>query len=124
MTKSNRVNKNSTKSVEKKYISYLIKFALPAAVIGIMAGYGLSQFLNKPANKVGPSIMEDLSLYQLKETRPTLSPALFKGKIAWAYQVALEIPKVLDQLYCYCKCDENFGHRSLLSCYVGQHGAN
>jgi hypothetical protein len=55
------------------------------------------------------------------ETRPTLSPAYFTGKAAKAYMAAREIPEVLDSLYCYCDCEKNFGHKSLLSCYVDQH---
>lgn len=55
------------------------------------------------------------------ETRPTLDPTQFTGKISQAYQVAREIPQVLDQIYCYCECQENYGHKSLLSCYVDLH---
>lgn len=57
------------------------------------------------------------------ERRPTLSPALFTGVVAQAYQVAREIPQVLDQLYCWCKCIENSGHKSNLSCFVDSHAA-
>ena len=41
-----------------------------------------------------------------------------------AYQVAHDMPEVLDQLYCYCECDKHSGHRSLLSCYTDHHAAN
>ncbi|MEK6682128.1 MAG: CYCXC family (seleno)protein [Nitrospirota bacterium] len=58
------------------------------------------------------------------EARPTLSPALFFGKTSNAYKVAQEIPEVLDSLFCYCYCKPNFGHKSLLTCYVDDHGAN
>jgi len=61
--------------------------------------------------------------YKFRETKPTLSPALFVGKVAEAYKGAREIPEVLDQLYCYCRCAENFGHKSLLSCYAGRHAS-
>lgn len=57
------------------------------------------------------------------ERRPTLSPALFGGVVARAYQIAREIPEVLDELYCYCFCIENHGHRSNLSCFVDSHAA-
>lgn len=57
------------------------------------------------------------------ERRPTLSPALFTGVVAQAYQLAREIPQVLDQLYCWCKCIENHGHKSNLSCFVDSHAA-
>jgi hypothetical protein len=55
------------------------------------------------------------------ETRATLSPAYFTGKAAMAYKAAREIPEVIDSLYCYCDCEKNFGHKSLLSCHVDQH---
>lgn len=53
----------------------------------------------------------------------TLSPALFVGKVAAAYQVAREIPETLAQIYCYCRCDQSAGHRSLLDCYTDPHAA-
>ncbi len=61
--------------------------------------------------------------YVRRETGTPLSPALFVGKTATAYQVAQEIPDVLDQLYCYCECDRHMGHLSLLSCFVDSHAA-
>ena len=58
-----------------------------------------------------------------RETRPTLDPTHFTGKASAAYQVAREIPDVLDQLQCYCACRSQYGHVSLLSCYVDGHGS-
>jgi hypothetical protein len=58
-----------------------------------------------------------------RETRSTLDPALFSGKVALAYQVAREIPGLLDQLHCYCECDTFMDHTSLLSCYTDYHAA-
>jgi hypothetical protein len=58
-----------------------------------------------------------------RETRPTLDPALFVRKAAASHRVAREIPDVLDQLYCYCRCDKQLGHKSLLSCYTDGHAA-
>jgi len=104
--------------------SYLIKFGLPAIIFTVTVGYILQQFFSQSTKRAGLNIVEDLWLYQLKETRPTLAPALFRGKIARVYQIALEIPKVLDQLHCYCRCKANFGHKTLLSCYVDYHAAN
>jgi len=56
-----------------------------------------------------------------RETRPTLDPARFTGKAALAHRAAREIPEVLDQLHCYCGCDRDAGHVSLLSCYTDGH---
>jgi hypothetical protein len=58
-----------------------------------------------------------------RETRPTLDPASYTGKASAAYQVAREIPDVLDQLQCYCACRSQYGHVSLLSCYADGHGS-
>ncbi|HHN63898.1 MAG TPA: hypothetical protein ENK09_00860 [Nitrospirae bacterium] len=58
------------------------------------------------------------------ETRPTLEPSLFTGMTRAAYAAAREYPQVLDQVYCYCNCDQPpFNHVSLLSCFVDNHGA-
>lgn len=57
------------------------------------------------------------------ENKPLLSPDLFKGKTAYTYQIANEIPDILDSLYCYCYCQKHSGHKSLLSCYTDKHAA-
>ena len=60
------------------------------------------------------------------ETRQTLDPALFSDStVKKAYQVAKDIPWILDSIYCYCFCEESpvFRHKSLLSCYVDDHAA-
>ncbi len=59
----------------------------------------------------------------LRENRPTLLPQRFSGKVRSAYEIARAIPEVLDRLYCYCRCRENFGHKNLLSCYVDTHAS-
>jgi hypothetical protein len=58
------------------------------------------------------------------ETHPVLDPLLFTGIARSAYAAAKEYPKVMDQVYCYCKCDEPpVNHKSLLSCFTDRHGA-
>ena len=39
------------------------------------------------------------------------------------YQMAQQVPSVLYQLPCYCRCDRELGHASLRSCFEGTHGA-
>jgi hypothetical protein len=57
------------------------------------------------------------------ETRPVLDPMLFTGLAREAYAAAKKYPEVMDQVFCYCKCDEPpFNHKSLLSCFVDTHG--
>ncbi|HUI40467.1 MAG TPA: CYCXC family (seleno)protein [Terriglobia bacterium] len=43
--------------------------------------------------------------------------------VARAYQIASEIPTVLAQQPCYCHCDKEFGHTSLLDCFASSHTA-
>lgn len=53
----------------------------------------------------------------------TLSPALFSGYAARGYQVAKEIPDVLERIRCYCGCDVSPGHQNNLDCFSDEHGA-
>jgi hypothetical protein len=53
-----------------------------------------------------------------------LTGAFFREK--WqveVYKEAAQIPAVLYQLPCYCRCDRALGHSSLHSCFEGTHGA-
>jgi hypothetical protein len=53
-----------------------------------------------------------------------LSPTLFNDpKTREAYQVALDIPEVLEQLPCFCGCMKSFGHKNNLFCFKDQHGS-
>ena len=59
-----------------------------------------------------------------KETRPVLDPALFTGQTRLAYAAAQKYPEILNEVYCYCFCNEPpFHHKTLLSCFTEQHGA-
>jgi hypothetical protein len=42
---------------------------------------------------------------------------------AEAYAAARSAPAVLDGVYCHCECAKHFGHRSLLTCFESDHGA-
>lgn len=64
------------------------------------------------------------SYVQGGETRPVLDPSLFTGMVREAYATAQKYPEILDQVYCYCSCDNPpLNHKSLLSCFTDQHGA-
>jgi Protein of unknown function with PCYCGC motif len=55
----------------------------------------------------------------------TLPPSRFAGRpvVVAAYTIAKKIPKVLVQEPCYCGCNREFGHHSLLDCYASDHTA-
>ncbi len=112
--------KNAPK--QKKRSKYpLIGLAVGVALL-IAGGYFLYQEKNpkQPAPERTKLKKENI---RLRETRQTLSPQGFQGKAKKAYEIARAIPEVLDRLYCYCRCRENFGHKNLLSCFVDNHAS-
>lgn len=59
-----------------------------------------------------------------KESRPVLDPAMFTGQTRMAYAAAQKYPEIMNEVYCYCYCNEPpFHHKTLLSCFTEQHGA-
>ena len=59
-----------------------------------------------------------------KETRPVLDPAMFTGQTRAAYAAAKKYPDILNEIFCYCYCDQPpFHHTTLLSCFTEKHGA-
>jgi len=92
---------------------------LGIAVLGTLGG-GLAWRAARPAApEPNTTAIADRPLL---ERRPTLEPAAFTGKARRAYEVARQMPAVLDQLKCYCRCDP-YGHRTLLSCYTDAHAS-
>ena len=59
----------------------------------------------------------------LIETRPVESASFYTGKAARAYQIAAEIPKIIDSQFCYCHCKREKNHKTLLTCFTNQHGS-
>ena len=87
----------------------LVAFLLDAIVGGGQAAHGA-----EPADRVLPAIP--------RRPRPaTLSPTLFEGKAARAYQIAKEVPELVEQLSCYCGCNRSHSHQNNLDCYVDRH---
>ena len=119
--------KQTTKSVQKapklkKRSMYPLIGLAVGVVLLITGGYYLYQGKNpkQPAPEPAKLNKENISL---RETRQTLPPQQFQGRAKKAYEIARAIPEVLDRLYCYCRCRENFGHKNLLSCFVDNHAA-
>ena len=54
-----------------------------------------------------------------------LDPARFADAgVRHAYWVATQIPKVLNQLYCWCGCENRGVHRSNLQCFEDEMAVN
>lgn len=95
---------------------------LAASALAVTIGAGVA-WQAWPPGAPGGSAHSRGAPVARRETQPTLDPGEFLGKAARAYQVAREIPEVLDQLHCYCECDRYYGHKTLLSCYTDRHAA-
>ena len=107
-------NKKSILPISKKNISSLALGLLVCLIVGgVYVG-------TKPEVKVFPVAPATGFLI---ETRPIMTDAVFTGRVAEAYRIAAEIPKVIDSLFCYCYCKKNHQHKTLLTCYTNKHGS-
>ena len=54
-----------------------------------------------------------------------LDPAGFSDpQVRAAYEAAKQFAHVLEEIYCYCRCKENIGHRALVECFETGHATN
>lgn len=122
-TAKKRTPKTRPTAAQSKTRSKFPLFVVLAGGVLVLTGvFFLYQAKKQPA--LSPQIAElKKENINLREKRPTLSPEMFSGKAREAYAIARTIPDVLDRLYCYCRCRENFGHKNLLSCYVDTHAS-
>lgn len=110
----NKLQGRAVESISKALFLLLILFVSVSCS-------GEKREAEKPAaTKAATATVKDL---RGGESRETLPPYYFTGATAEAYKVAQELPEVLDSLYCYCDCEKHMGHKSLLTCFVDQHGA-
>lgn len=124
MGKKKRKNQNNNSDLDKKSRQKKKVFS-PSVIIGSLAVLALVIYFIAESNQTSiPERQMRISPYDLIETRPVLSPAIFHGRTALAYQYAAEIPEVLDNQFCYCYCRTNFNHKTLLTCFTDDHGAN
>ena len=96
------------------------------AFLILAAAVGYYYFARQPSPAELQAAAANCSLEKVRwaERRSLLSSKFFVGRVRTAYATAKAIPAVLDRLYCYCRCKENMGHKSLLSCYADTHAAN
>jgi hypothetical protein len=106
------------------------KFVLATGLISL-AGIGLLAMPQGAGNRVSqtagqseeptPAFHSQVPAGPLPET---LDPTMFNNPIVQnAYALAAKVKKVLYQQPCYCHCDRNIGHGSLLDCFVGKHAS-
>jgi hypothetical protein len=125
--KKHRSRKQTTKSSpwapKQKHRSKLPFIALAIGVVLFTFGvYSWYQAERTQGRSLERADLKNENI-RLREIRLTLSPQKFSGKVRRSYEIARAIPEVLDQLYCYCRCRENFGHKNLLTCFVDTHAS-
>jgi len=82
-------------------------------VMGVLAG-STDTAAKGPAPKLRSS----------RSTPKVLSPSKFVGQAALGYTAAQQICELLPNLFCYCGCDLNYKHTSLLDCFTCDHSAD
>ncbi|UCD78223.1 MAG: hypothetical protein JSW26_22870 [Desulfobacterales bacterium] len=120
--KKNVTKQKQTALATEKSSKYPLLVMIAGGVL-LLAGALFLYRGEKPSTQSAEFVEVKKANFNLREARPTLSPERFSGKVRKAYAIARAIPEVLDRLYCYCRCRENFGHKNLLSCYVDTHAS-
>jgi hypothetical protein len=82
-----------------------------------------------PAADSNSAPKSDLPAYHASAPKGPLPDTLDPKQFADAqtqniYALAAKEKSVLYQLPCYCRCDKEVGHKSLLDCYVDDHAAH
>ncbi len=103
-----------------------MKRLLITAALGLITVAGYAQWSN-PVDEI-PAYHSEAPAKNTPMP-PILSGAQLTGpyfRYPWqveVYKEAAQVPNVLYQLPCYCRCDKALGHTSLHSCFAGTHGA-
>ena len=123
-TKSRSTKASGKKHAKSPRSTKSLPIIIAVVIVIFVGGY----FYDKNSRDY-PIAIKDVSAANIDalrggETRPTLSPAQFFGKAARTYKIARENPELIDSIYCYCNCKKNFGHKSLLTCFVDKHALN
>jgi Protein of unknown function with PCYCGC motif len=84
---------------------------------------------NAPSNSTSKTPDPDMPAYHPAHPRGplpvTLDPKQFADpETQNLYALAATEKSILYQLPCYCRCDKEVGHKSLLDCYVDDHASH
>ena len=109
------------------------KFLGAATLLGVALGLALAPQRAASSSPQGANLPqsaadEPVPAYHAQapkgELPETMNPGLFTDSVVQnAYAVAAKIKKTLYQQPCYCHCDRNQGHKSLLDCFASKHGS-
>ncbi|MFQ5911743.1 MAG: PCYCGC motif-containing (lipo)protein [Nitrospinota bacterium] len=97
------------------------------AVVGFGGGYSYYRFTRTievdAARGLRAEARGPTRAWRFIERRPVLPASLFVGRVHEAYAAASRTPEVFDRLYCYCRCKEGHGHKTLLTCFTVTHAS-
>jgi uncharacterized protein with PCYCGC motif len=99
--------------------------------LAALAVLALAVVAAAPAKKPAPAKAPPaVSCAGCTEKGAILDPNLFSDsryepEVKPAYEAARKYPKTLDQLHCFCECQESMTHRhkTLLTCFTSNHAA-
>jgi hypothetical protein len=123
-TKSRSKKVSGKRHAKSKKSAKTLPITIAVVIVIFIGGYFYDQYSRDYPMAIKNVFAANIDALRGGETRPTLSPALFFGKAARTYKIARENPELIDSLYCYCNCKQNFGHKSLLTCFVDKHALN
>ncbi|HEY0704486.1 MAG TPA: CYCXC family (seleno)protein [Candidatus Acidoferrales bacterium] len=114
--------------------SIILAIAFGAALASIGSGTARAQSTATappPAAQAAPATTADSKIPAYHAAPPagplpeTIDPKLFADpETQNIYALAAKEKAVLYQQPCYCRCDKEVGHKSLLDCYVDYHAAH
>ena len=90
-------------------------------IMGCDAAQSSSESAQAPAVQSAPSTQATPDAAGVNKV---LDPAGFGDqRVRTAYEAAKKYAHVLEEIYCYCRCKENIGHRALVECFETDHAA-
>jgi uncharacterized protein with PCYCGC motif len=110
----------------QKFLSGTILFGLAVGLVLVpqQAASKLAQDATYPQSAADDAVPAYHARAPQEALPATMDPELFTDPVVQnAYAVAARIKKVLYQQPCYCHCDRNHGHKSLLDCFASRHGS-
>lgn len=78
--------------------------------------------VQQPTAQPSPSTQAPTDVAKVNNVQ---DPAGFSDpRIRTAYEAAKQYAHVLEEIYCYCRCKENIGHRALVECFETGHATD
>lgn len=115
---------------EMKQAAIVFGVVLLMAVAGFGIGLAYGHSANGQAAQAAPSTSTQDDIPAFHASAPTgrlpstLDPKQFSdARTQNLYAIAAKIKPVLYQQPCYCRCDREVGHTSLLDCFGDNHGS-